>query len=81
MITADHGCDPTFPGTDHTREYVPLLAVGPRVRKGVSLGHDGASPILLRRLASISVSRKDRRGEFSSRDNLMRRQKEGRSGS
>lgn len=26
IITADHGCDPTFPGTDHTREYVPLLA-------------------------------------------------------
>ncbi|MBN2509484.1 MAG: phosphopentomutase [Spirochaetales bacterium] len=26
VITADHGCDPTFPGTDHTREYVPVLA-------------------------------------------------------
>lgn len=26
LITADHGCDPTAPGTDHTREYVPLLA-------------------------------------------------------
>ncbi len=25
LITADHGCDPTTPGTDHTREYVPLL--------------------------------------------------------
>jgi phosphopentomutase len=25
IITADHGCDPTAPGTDHTREYVPLL--------------------------------------------------------
>jgi phosphopentomutase len=25
IITADHGCDPTFPGTDHTREYVPIL--------------------------------------------------------
>jgi len=29
LITADHGCDPTFPGTDHTREYVPLLVYGP----------------------------------------------------
>ncbi|MBR5500636.1 MAG: phosphopentomutase [Clostridia bacterium] len=28
MITADHGCDPTFPGTDHTREYTPLLVYG-----------------------------------------------------
>ena len=26
IITADHGCDPTTPGTDHTREYVPLIA-------------------------------------------------------
>ncbi len=29
LITADHGCDPAFPGSDHTREYVPLLAYGP----------------------------------------------------
>lgn len=28
MITADHGCAPTFKGTDHTREYVPLLVIG-----------------------------------------------------
>ncbi len=32
IITADHGCDPTFPGTDHTREYVPLLVVGARIQ-------------------------------------------------
>ncbi|MCZ0737166.1 phosphopentomutase [Phreatobacter sp. AB_2022a] len=29
VITADHGCDPTFAGSDHTREYVPILAYGP----------------------------------------------------
>lgn len=29
VITADHGCDPTWPGTDHTREQVPILAVSP----------------------------------------------------
>lgn len=38
MITADHGNDPTYPGTDHTREYVPLLVTGAQVRAGVSLG-------------------------------------------
>ena len=32
FITADHGNDPTTPGTDHTREQVPLLAFGPAVR-------------------------------------------------
>jgi len=37
-ITADHGNDPTTPGTDHTREYTPLLVAGPRVRDGVDLG-------------------------------------------
>jgi phosphopentomutase len=38
FITADHGCDPTDVSTDHTREYVPLLVAGPRVREGRSLG-------------------------------------------
>ena len=38
VITADHGCDPTTPGTDHTREYVPLIVAGNRIRKGVNLG-------------------------------------------
>lgn len=38
VITADHGCDPTFKGTDHTREYVPFLAWGQPVRAGVNLG-------------------------------------------
>lgn len=38
ILTADHGCDPTTPGTDHSREYVPLLASGPAVRRGVNLG-------------------------------------------
>ena len=31
FATADHGCDPTFPGHDHTRENVPVLAFGPEV--------------------------------------------------
>lgn len=38
LITADHGNDPTHAGTDHTREYVPVLATGPNVRAGVELG-------------------------------------------
>jgi len=38
IITADHGCDPTTPSTDHSREYVPLLVYGPGVRSGVDLG-------------------------------------------
>lgn len=38
MITADHGCDPADLSTDHTREYVPVLAWGRRARSGVDLG-------------------------------------------
>lgn len=34
IITADHGCDPTFNGTDHTREYIPVLVFGPGVKPG-----------------------------------------------
>ncbi len=34
FITADHGCDPTYKGTDHTRENVPVLMFGPKVKSG-----------------------------------------------
>ncbi|AMO84894.1 Phosphopentomutase [Solibacillus isronensis B3W22] len=37
IITADHGNDPTFPGTDHTREYVPLIVYSPRFTAGAEL--------------------------------------------
>ena len=38
MITADHGCDPAAQGTDHTRENVPLIIYGEKIRGGVNLG-------------------------------------------
>lgn len=38
IITADHGNDPTTPGTDHNREYVPLLVYGKGIQAGVDLG-------------------------------------------
>lgn len=34
IITADHGCDPTHTGSDHTREYIPILAFGPNIKSG-----------------------------------------------
>ena len=37
IISADHGCDPTWPGSDHTREHVPVLVWGDKVKPG-SLG-------------------------------------------
>ena len=38
IITADHGNDPTYPGTDHTREYAPLIAFGKSARQAINLG-------------------------------------------
>ena len=38
ILTADHGCDPTWQGTDHTREHIPVLIYGPGVKPGF-LGH------------------------------------------
>lgn len=38
IFTADHGCDPSTPSTDHSREYIPILAYGGRVRADVSIG-------------------------------------------
>jgi len=41
ILTADHGCDPTTEGTDHSREYVPLLVYGKNAQAGVDLGTRG----------------------------------------
>jgi len=38
ILTADHGCDPTHAGTDHTREYIPFLAYGESVRPNTNIG-------------------------------------------
>lgn len=38
VITADHGCDPTHHGTDHTREHVPVLMYGEKLHDGLDLG-------------------------------------------
>lgn len=38
IITADHGCDPTTPSTDHSREFVPLLVYGKNLKSGVNFG-------------------------------------------
>lgn len=38
MITADHGCDPSTPSTDHSREYVPLILYGKQIKAGINYG-------------------------------------------
>jgi phosphopentomutase len=53
VVTADHGNDPTTPSTDHSRERVPLLVTGPRVRAGVNLGTRATFADLGQTLAEI----------------------------
>ncbi len=38
IITADHGCDPLTPSTDHSREYTPMIMFGEKIKEGVNLG-------------------------------------------
>ena len=38
MLCADHGNDPTAPGFDHTREYIPVIIAGAKVKKGANIG-------------------------------------------
>jgi phosphopentomutase len=53
VVTADHGNDPSTPSTDHSREYVPLLVAGPRVRRGVDLGTRATFADLGQTLAAV----------------------------
>ena len=38
IVTADHGCDPATPSTDHSREFVPVLVTGKKIKSGINLG-------------------------------------------
>ena len=53
VITADHGNDPTTPSTDHSREHVPVLLCGPRIRAGANLGTRGTFADLGQTLAEV----------------------------
>lgn len=55
ILTADHGCDPTWHGTDHTREMVPILVAGPKVTHGSTGGSIGVRSSFADIAASISV--------------------------
>jgi phosphopentomutase len=53
IVTADHGCDPTTPSTDHSREYTPLLVYSDRVKAGTDLGTRGSLSDIGQTVASI----------------------------
>ena len=64
IITADHGCDPSTPSTDHSREYVPMLIFGSNVKGGVDLGtRDSFADISATVLEYLGVDQKDTKGK------------------
>lgn len=68
IITADHGCDPTTEGSDHSREYVPMLIFGGNIKSGVDLGTRASFSDIAATLADIFKVEKPAFGEsfFSS---------------
>ena len=64
LITADHGCDPATPSTDHSREYTPMLICGDAIKSGVNLGtRKTFADISATVLEYSGVAQKDTKGE------------------
>lgn len=64
LITADHGCDPSTPSTDHSREYTPMLIYGNSIESGVNLGtRSSFSDISATVLEYFGVAQGSTRGE------------------
>ncbi len=63
IITADHGCDPSTPSTDHSREYIPMLICGNNIKSGVNLGtRDTFADISATVLDCFGVEQRDTSG-------------------
>lgn len=64
LITADHGCDPATPSTDHSREYTPMLVYGKHIKSGVNLGTRASfADISATVLEYFGVAKANTRGE------------------
>ena len=64
IITADHGCDPSTPSTDHSREYVPMIVCGDGIKAGIDLGTRSTfADISATVLDYLGVNKEDTAGE------------------
>lgn len=64
IITADHGCDPSTPSTDHSREYVPMIICGKHIKSSVNLGtRPTFADISATVLDYLGVDKQDTKGE------------------
>ena len=64
IITADHGCDPTYKGTDHTREYVPVLVYGKTLKAGINLGTLESFSAIAATIEELLLGKTDLDGSF-----------------
>ena len=64
IITADHGNDPTYKGTDHTREYRPVMVYGKHVKKGADIGTRGSFTDIASTIEEILLGNKTK-GSFA----------------
>lgn len=72
FITADHGCDPTYEGTDHTREYVPILAYGDKIRRDINIGVRETFADLAATIADLLAVEKPLAGESFAENILIK---------
>jgi phosphopentomutase len=63
IVTGDHGCDPTTPSTDHSREYVPILVYGKALKAGENLGIRGTFADIAATIADFLQIKTDLPGE------------------
>jgi len=71
MITADHGCDPITPSTDHSREYTPLLMVGKSIEAGVNYGTRGSFADIAATILNYFGITKDNTEDFPAGESLI----------
>lgn len=71
IITADHGCDPTTPSTNHSREYVPLIVYGKKLRQGLNLGVRASFTDIAQTLAQMFSTGADFKGDSFYEDVIL----------
>ena len=65
ILTADHGCDPTYKGSDHTREYIPLLVYGKKLKENVDLGIQNGFSTIAATVEDLLLGKTNLKGSFA----------------
>lgn len=66
ILTADHGCDPTYKGSDHTREYIPIVVYGKMIKENIDLGVQKGFSTIAATVEELLLGKTDLKGSFAS---------------